>query len=369
VPIIKRENNKLLISCDFCQKQFTRFVCFENRTFHFCSKTCYAKENKKGGKVRKLIEETSIEKYGYSCSSQAESVKEKQKETNLKKYSHTSSAMNNDVKEKAKNTCIEKYQHISPMQDKEIQQKSKQTCLKNHNVQYPQQSEDIRKKSKKTCLKQFGTEHASQSTEIKDKIKKTCIEKFGFSNAMQNEQIRNKQMQTLYERYGVINPSQSKEIRAKIDYQSIAKKAHKTMKQRKNYGKSKIEETFHNTLNVIFNNKNIERQCVLDKWSIDFYITSMKLYIQFDGVYWHGLNRSLETIKLFKNKRDEVIYQTYLRDQMQNNFCKINNINLLRITDQEFKKAKNPVEFIKQLFKQKKLNVDFQTEKTNTGSQ
>ena len=110
------------------------------------------------------------------------------------------------------------------------------------------------------------------------------------------------------------------------------------MKKNGTYGKSKIEDAFYCTLCKIFTKKDVDRQITLSEnnWSIDFYIKSIDTYIQFDGVYWHGLNRPIKEIKESKNPRDEKILKTYYRDIEQNRWCNENNIKLIRITDVEY---------------------------------
>jgi len=70
------------------------------------------------------------------------------------------------------------------------------------------------------------------------------------------------------------------------------------------------------------------------KW-IDFYIPSIDLYIQVDGVYWHGINRPKEDIALQKTSQDIKIYKQILRDEKLNQYMKENKFKLLRITDEQ----------------------------------
>ena len=80
------------------------------------------------------------------------------------------------------------------------------------------------------------------------------------------------------------------------------------------------------------------RQKIVNGWSIDFYIKPIDKYVQFDGVYWHGLDCSLDKIKKLEKPRDKRILDTYLLDRRQDSWFEKNDLNLLRITDRQFNK-------------------------------
>ena len=80
------------------------------------------------------------------------------------------------------------------------------------------------------------------------------------------------------------------------------------------------------------------RQKIVNGWSIDFYIKPIDKYVQFDGVYWHGLDRSLDKIKKLEKPRDKRILDTYLLDRRQDSWFEENKLNLFRITDRQFNK-------------------------------
>jgi hypothetical protein len=113
-----------------------------------------------------------------------------------------------------------------------------------------------------------------------------------------------------------------------------SQKRHETKKKNGTYLKSKIEDELYVLLKNIYS--TVERQLIINGWNIDFYINNIDVYLQFDGVYWHGLDRKIEEIKLFKNKQDKVIYSTYCRDKLQNAYFKTNNLKLIRLTDKQF---------------------------------
>lgn len=373
IKTVKKENShgKLdMYSCDQCNIiYYKRFISNKESKNNFCSGKCRGDACKNGGVLHQKILNTSMKKYGVKHFTQAESVKEKtittnikkygvptssmnenvkekQKKTNLEKYGYISSAQNQEVKNKAKITCLEKYGEISPLQNYEILKKSSETCRKNYGVNWPMESAEVIEKSKINILKKYGVAHISKLSEIKNKVKETNLFKYGVENILnKNSLFRTKIENTMIKKYGVINPFQTGEIRDKINYKEIAKKAHITKKNTGVYKQqsSNLEKQLIKDLIEHFGPNDIEDGKLINNWMIDCYIKSIDLYIQLDGVYWHGLNRNIEIIKNSQSKIDKVIYSTYLRDIEQNKWFKENNFKLFRITDKEYLKNKNSI--------------------------
>jgi len=53
---------------------------------------------------------------------------------------------------------------------------------------------------------------------------------------------------------------------------------------------------------------------MIESYEIDFYVISHNVYIQFDGVSWCGLDRTINEISLMKSPRDKVVLATMKRD-------------------------------------------------------
>lgn len=114
----------------------------------------------------------------------------------------------------------------------------------------------------------------------------------------------------------------------------FADKRHQTMKRNGLYGgKSKKEDGCYKFLCENFGDQNIERQLRINNWDIDFYIKSLNLYIQYDGLFWHGLKHTLDELLNSNKPRLSGIYKTYLRDREQEKWFIENNKNLLRIIE------------------------------------
>lgn len=357
------KKRKLEIQCDNCKIIFNRryvksFIDKEKLTF--CSKKCLFESLKKGNKANLKFEETCEEKYGVRHHSQSDKIKEKNKinylkkygvehpwklkeiyekceDTCLKKYGCKKASQTEEIKKKVRDTCIKKFGGISPTKSEYVMEKHRLTCREKYGVDYFLQTEEKKKKSIETCKRKYGVDHITQSDFFKEKNRKKCREKYGVDAIIATNDVREKSKKTMLKRYGVENPSQSKELMSKVDWKEVNKKSHVTMKERGTYRKSKIEDEFYEFLCSIFGEEDVKRQEEVNYWNIDFYVKSLDVYIQFDGIYWHGLYKSIDLIKDSLSQRDKVIYKTYLRDQRQIKWFKLNGLNLLRITDVEFK--------------------------------
>jgi len=295
--------------CDECGIDFVRSCRKrEYNRINFCSQKCRHKSQKNGGALRKKTTKTLTKKYGVSHTWQSSEVKEKTKQTNLRRYG---------------------VEH--PLQSLEVKSRAKKKCLDAHNVEHHLKLSIIRDKIKQTNLERYGTEHHLSSDKVRDKIKQTNLKRYGTEQSLQSHEVRNKIKQANLEKYGVENPFQSNEIKAKFDYVEMSRKRHQTKKKNGTYGKSKAEDKIYDLLCEYFKKENVKRQVLLNSWNIDFKVKNT--FIQFDGVYYHGLNRDLLEIKKFKTSIDRTIYKTYLRDQEQNKWFKERDINLIRIIE------------------------------------
>lgn len=115
-----------------------------------------------------------------------------------------------------------------------------------------------------------------------------------------------------------------------------------TMKANKSFGKSRLEDDFYAMLCTCF--EVVQRQVVVKSWAIDFYIPSIDTYVQYDGRYWHGLDRPLEVIAEHHTALDAGIHGTYIKDREQDRWFDAQGLKLLRVTD-----ADDPVAFIRML--------------------
>lgn len=303
--------------CDNCKIKFTtdkKISYHEKRDTHFCSLKCSA-----GSKltIEKRIASTK-KKYGVDHAIQSSVIKNKREKTNISRYGSKCTLQNKIVAEKTKKTSLEKY-----------------------GVKIPSQSTQAIEKRKNTCIEKYGTEHALGSQFVIEKRKRNLIEKSGVKNVSQIASTRDKVKETNLKRYGVENTFSIQKAKERANSKNAILKRHKTMKANGTYGKSKSEDNFYEFLIASFQHKVIDRQVIVNGWNIDFKVEN--IFIQFDGEYYHGLDRPIELIKEFKTPTDRTIYKTYLRDKAQNLWFIENNKILIRITDKEFEQDKTTI--------------------------
>lgn len=238
-------------------------------------------------------------------------------------------------------------------------QACKKLAQRRGGIRYPTQlfTKKTREKAEKTYIERYGVPFSKIALNegIRNKTQRTNFEKYGATSILKleksvvarrhcwkenHDKIIARRVETCMEKYGVPIAMQHESVKSKIDQVAHARKCHETMKRNKTYKKSRPEDMLYEALCSIYGNDDISRQVMLRKWCIDFYIKSTHVYVQLDGVYWHGLDRNIDEIAKFHNKRDKTIYETYMRDKEQNELANSGEIKLVRFTDVEIKSCK-----------------------------
>jgi hypothetical protein len=178
--------------------------------------------------------------------------------------------------------------------------------------------------------------------------KENNLVKYGVDNPMKLEEFQQKHRQTFVEKYGVESPLQVPEFKKKRDdthrenhgtehtfrVPEFLDARNKTWRATQRvFGPSKPELRF---LEILKNNfKEVVHQRWIHKWPIDYYIADNETYVQFDGVYWHGIDKTLEELLENPCRRNETIYEHKIRDQIQDEWFKNHNLRLVRVTDRD----------------------------------
>lgn len=239
--------------------------------------------------------------------------------------------------EKTKSTLNERYGVDNPMHVQEFVDAVRHTNLARYNTECAFQTALARSNARESMLQRYSVTNPSHIIGVSEKRQQTNNVRYGVNAPLQNKEIYQKFQLTCMEKYGVKHPMQSDVVQGKIDWTHACLKRHKTMKIHGTYGKSIIEDSFYDTLCVHFGKENIKRQVQIRNWLIDFYVVTLNVYVQFDGVYWHGLDRPIEMIAEHKTKRDLAIHGKFLRDREQDAWFNAEQLTLVRITDVEFK--------------------------------
>lgn len=301
---------KKLYKCDECGIEFhIKAKAKIQQQFHFHNRECMNK-SMKNGILRSKTDETSLSKYGTLNPAQSQHVKQKMQQTCLDRYGVRFATSNNEIRSKMSKTAI-------------------QTFAKN--------GEEIQARRRKTNQIKRGVDYPMSDPIVRAKSIKTCNERYGCDNPAKLQITHDKAVNTLMKRYGVKNTMSIPGMYDRIDWKKASVKRHETMKREGTYRKSKPENKFYTILCDKFGTDNVERQCFINKWPIDFYVKSIGTYIQLDGVYWHGLDRPIELIAEHKTKRDVQIHKKWLTDREQDKWFITNNLTLVRITEMQLK--------------------------------
>lgn len=178
-----------------------------------------------------------------------------------------------------------------------------------------------------------AVEHQLQSRDMKlwqTRLKRTLKKRYGVENPSSLDWVKQKKVETTRLHYGVDNPQQHSEIKRR----SIETYA----KNNFDVWISKPERAFGELLCAKFGKENVKIQQLIErKWSIDFYIKSIDTYVQFDGVYWHGLDRPIDIIKASSKSRDQGIHRKWTKDRELDAYMCEQNMRLIRVTDVMFR--------------------------------
>lgn len=174
-----------------------------------------------------------------------------------------------------------------------------------------------------TSLKKFGVKRAF----IQPEVLKFSLAK---SHTPDAESLRSVSLQLYHQNRpkNWVNPGNSAKA---------CKKRHETMKRNGTYGKSKSEDLLFGELCQVWGELNVIRQLHVNGWAIDFWIKTCDIYVQVDGVYWHGLNKSLEELRTIQTSRGKSILATRLRDEAQNEWFEKHQKTLIRVTDKRIR--------------------------------
>lgn len=180
-----------------------------------------------------------------------------------------------------------------------------------------------RELTRKRCVELYGVEHPWKNKDVRKKCSETMVQLYGGKNVFASPALTKRVRETMLEKYGKAHPMQVETFR---------KKMFETMSDRhRSRWISKDEDRFFEFIkeNFVF---DIKRQKYINGRFVDFYLPEIDTFVEFDGVYWHGLDKEFNELSQDRAK-------TFLRDREQDKFFEENNIRLVRVTDQEFKHA------------------------------
>lgn len=236
--------------------------------------------------IQDKIKKTSLKKYGTERPQQSKIVQDKIKQTCLEKYGVTNPGANEEIKKKIKQHFIDTYGVESSWQIPEVQEKSKQTKIERYNDPTFTNPE----KMKQTCLERYGVDNGFKTKEAQEKYKQTCLERYGVDHnwkipgehdVTHTPEALEKKKRTSLKHYGVEHPHQSNEIKNKVN---------ETKRKNNTFNASSKEIYIYNMLLSKFNKDDIIQNYKSEKYpfNCDFYIISLDLYIEYQGLWTHG---------------------------------------------------------------------------------
>ena len=269
-------------NCPTCNKTFT----ISSRKYRqvFCSKTCAQHHPDVLAKMEASKQKTYNEKYGGLHPMQTSQTVDNFKKSLFK--NHGEDYFTNYLVKESKKTNLEKYGD----ENYNNKEQSKKTCLEKYGVENYVYTEEYKERSKKTCLEKYGVEFPSQSTPYKEKLKNTIFERFLTTGRFDN-------FTPLFDiktYNGVLN---KEKYLFKCDRcnQTIICYLHAGKypicfncdKDNASFFQKEIfdflREELGNDVIILTNDRSI-----LYPQEIDIYIPSLKLAIEFNGLFWHS---------------------------------------------------------------------------------
>lgn len=175
-----------------------------------------------------------------------------------------------------------------------------------------------------TSMAHYGTNHPRQSKIVHEKVRRTVMKRYGVTCTFHQGKNFNSPEACL---------KRHENKKKNGSYALAAQKCHATMKRNGSYGRSsKQEDMLYDVLIEKFGVDNVQRQVLVNKWPIDFYVKNLDTYIQYDSEYWHGLDRDVEVIKEFQHVRDKAIFRNFLSDQEKDVWFNDKKLELIKLT-------------------------------------
>lgn len=337
-------NNRMsmVAKCDECNSWFVKEGKINakklEQDYVFCNRECQRK-SQSSGVLKEKKRRVFLEKYGVDNPSSCLDVQDKKRKNSIEKYGCNFSSLP-EVKAKRKATWVKNYGYDNPNKVPEIIEKRRATTLEKYGCEDYLGTQEARDRLREYSMKTYGVEHFMKSPEfMHDVFEQWCLGKYGVSNPQKAESVKAKTRSTCMLKYGVDNALKTQKARDAF-YLALNNNTNLS---------SKIEDEFFLCLKEYVEVLGYTAQHqinIKDRWLIDFYIPEIDTYIEFDGVFWHGINKTIEELQenIDKSKSKTGIWKAILnkkhRDSKENKWFKVCGKKLVRITDEDYLKAK-----------------------------
>lgn len=279
---LKKDKNEHL--CNICSKPINYInirkgynqVCSNFECRVISAKKCKLEKygdanfnNRAGAKV------TCLERYGVDSINKVESIKQLKKDLCMEKYGVENISQIEEVKLLKKKTCKINYGVEIPLQSPLIMERRVNTCLDKYGVEHNSQIEGRAERMEIKSLAKYGVRHPTQTKDYQDSKKEYYLEKYGVESVSQLPWVQKKSQDTCLERYGIKYPFLLYSGFSKVSQElfwKIYEQLPKELQQECNFAELN-KERFLN-----FNGKYL---------LYDFCLLSKKIFIEFQGDYWH----------------------------------------------------------------------------------
>lgn len=220
-----------------------------------------------------------------------------------------------------KNTCFKKYGGPGPSCSKKIREKQKNTCLKKYGTTNIAKTPYFKKKYKQVMQDKYGVDNYFQTQECKKKTQATFLKKYGTQYYCQTEECKQKSIRTSLLKYGETSYTKTKQYRDFLSKNSkiFQQKAYFTKKKNKSFTQSKTEQQAFNLLLEKF--PDVIQHYTSDAYPFicDFYIPSLDLYIEYQGMWTHGAKKCREPFDK-NNKKHQQQLALWVKKATELNF-------------------------------------------------
>ena len=275
---------------------------------------------------RDKFKSTMIDKFGVEWAMQSDELKEKSKHSFMEKYGGIGLG-SDELKEKIKLTMMENYGVDNPLKNDDIKEKQKQTCIEKYGG-YTLSSPTLREKVKDTLLLKYNVENVSQINDVKDKVreyyKDEMVKDIFFGDRLQNKVI------PLFKSDDYINSNYTNRylFECNICHFNFSDHLYSGHIPRcpfcypPSISKPQME-IFEYIKSLLPTNTDILQNVrhPIHPLELDIYIPSLKLAIEYNGLYWHGEINGGKDKNYHLNKTKE---------------CEKNNIHLIHIFEDEW---------------------------------
>ncbi len=280
-------------------------------------------------------EKSFLEHFGVSNVFSADHFQELRKSTMMAKYGVDHQSKVPEIRARIVNTLLENYGVDNPGKSEIVKEKMRITCQEKYGVDFVFQDKGFLEKAKMSCLERYGVENHSQTEERRK----------AFGVLSKSPKFRENHSRKMIAKYGHRSPFGLPRFRVNCNSKEALIKRHETMKRNHSFRNSIPEELLYQYLFSKY--PGTRRQEPVERWAIDFYIPEIETFVNVNGTYWHGKDKSDLELMFSPNPRDAVILSTKHRDQKRREWFSTRGLRFIELWENEVKDTSKLEEYFK----------------------